>query len=372
MPRKPFIGGNWKSNGTVESTKTLCAALSSGAAAYGNKVEVVVTPILPQLNLTQKLLRKTAIKVGAQNVSASKEGAFTGEVSAGQLKDARVSWTLIGHSERRTKYGETDAITAEKVEMCQATGISVIFCIGESLEEREAGKTDEVNKRQLTAVFDKIKDWKKIVIAYEPVWAIGTGKVATPDMAQESHAAIRKIVSEAAGEEVANGVRILYGGSVTPDNCKELIAKADIDGFLVGGASLKPTFNDIIVAAVPPPVLKKPKFQKVDGLKPEARGVNTFLKVLKEPSKVEASEELREVLAGDDSGCVILTVRADKADICKVGTTLRVQNAHVAMIKGYMRLTVDKWAVIKAADAEGEVKTVKEDKNISSVQYTLE
>mmetsp|Transcript_36742 Transcript_36742/g.79599 ORF Transcript_36742/g.79599 Transcript_36742/m.79599 type:complete len:256 (+) Transcript_36742:90-857(+) len=249
MPRKPFIGGNWKSNGTVESTKTLCAALSSGAAAYGNKVEVVVTPILPQLNLTQKLLRKTAIKVGAQNVSASKEGAFTGEVSAGQLKDARVSWTLIGHSERRTKYGETDAITAEKVEMCQATGISVIFCIGESLEEREAGKTDEVNKRQLTAVFDKIKDWKKIVIAYEPVWAIGTGVVATPMQAQDTHFQVRSVVRDLCGDAIANSVRILYGGSVNAKNCKALGEMPDIDGFLVGGASCKTEFTTIIQTA---------------------------------------------------------------------------------------------------------------------------
>ncbi|CAE7748066.1 Tpi, partial [Symbiodinium sp. KB8] len=159
-----------------------------------------------------------------------------------------VPYTLIGHSERRSKYGESDEDTAVKVEKCQAAGIKVIFCIGELLEEREAGKTDEVNKRQLAAVIPKIKDWDKIVIAYEPVWAIGTGKVATPEQAEETQANIRAYLKEAVSAEVADKVRIQYGGSVTPDNCKELITKPNIDGFLVGGASLKPTFMDIVTA----------------------------------------------------------------------------------------------------------------------------
>jgi len=166
MPRKPFVGGNWKSNGTIESAKTLCASLNSGAAAYRNKVEAVVCPITPQISLVNKLVRKSPMKVGAQNVSASKEGAFTGEVSAGQLKDSGIQWTLIGHSERRTKYGETDEVTAQKIEQCQEAGVSVIFCIGELLEEREAGKTDDVNKRMMDAVYGKIKDGKKVVVAY--------------------------------------------------------------------------------------------------------------------------------------------------------------------------------------------------------------
>merc|ERR1719436_1172396 len=161
-----------------------------------------------------------------------------------------IPWTLIGHSERRTKYGESDEMTAAKVEQCQAAGIKVIFCIGELLEEREGGKTDEVNKRQLAAVLPKIRNWDDIVIAYEPVWAIGTGKVATPEQAQETHAAIRAHLREAVSADVAEKVRIQYGGSVTPDNCAELIAKPDIDGFLVGGASLKPTFMDIITKTV--------------------------------------------------------------------------------------------------------------------------
>jgi len=246
MPRRPFVGGNWKSNGSVDSAKTLCAALSSGSAAYRNKVEAVICPIAPHINLVSKLLRKSPIKVAAQNVSASAEGAFTGEISPGQLKDSRIEWTLIGHSERRTKYGETDEITAAKLEICQKAGIKVMFCIGELLEERETGKTDEVNQRQLGAVLAKITNWDDIVIAYEPVWAIGTGKVATPDQAQETHASIREYLKSAVSAEVAEKVRIQYGGSVTPENCAELIAKPDIDGFLVGGASLKPNFTDIL------------------------------------------------------------------------------------------------------------------------------
>jgi len=272
MPRKPFVGGNWKSNGTVDSARALCASLTgAGVAAWRNKVDVVISPIAPQLGLVGKFVKKSLIRIASQNVSASGEGAFTGEISAGQLKDAGIQWTLVGHSERRTKYGETDAITADKVEKCQAAGVGVIFCIGEQLSERESGKTDEVNKRQVDAVLDKIKDWKKVVIAYEPVWAIGTGKVATPEQAQDAHAAIRKLIASSVSEEVANAVRIIYGGSVTPENAKDLIAKPDIDGFLVGGASLKPTFTQILAAAGPSAMTTSwPKYQE----KLEKEGLN--------------------------------------------------------------------------------------------------
>jgi len=367
--RKPFVGGNWKSNGTVESAKVLCKAFMSSVPAWRNKVDVVLCPILPQLSLVKKITNKSPFKVAAQNVSSSAEGAFTGEVSAGQLKDFGVQWTLIGHSERRTKYGETDAITADKMEKCQAAGISVIFCIGEQLEEREGGKTDEVNKRQLDAIVDKVKDWKKVVIAYEPVWAIGTGKVASPEQAQETHAAIRKMLAEATSQEVADGVRILYGGSVTPDNCKDLIDKSDIDGFLVGGASLKPTFTEIITSCVPPVPLKKPKFIKIGGIEPAARGVNVYAKVLKPPQKVEGNEDLHEIVMGDDTAIVKVSVRDDRHKACEVGKVMRVQNAHVAMIKGFIRLTVDKWAALKPS--EEEVASVNEAKDISAVEYEL-
>mmetsp|Transcript_52413 Transcript_52413/g.152539 ORF Transcript_52413/g.152539 Transcript_52413/m.152539 type:complete len:373 (+) Transcript_52413:89-1207(+) len=369
MPRKPFVGGNWKSNGTVETAKTLCNSFTSSVAAWRNKVDVVICPIAPQIGLVNKFVKRSPIRVASQNVSASGEGAYTGEISAGQLKDAGIQWTLIGHSERRTKYGETDAITAEKMEKCQAAGIGVIFCIGEQLSERESGKTDEVNKRQLEAVFDKIKNWNKVVIAYEPVWAIGTGKVATPEQAQEAHEAIRKMIASATSEETANGVRIIYGGSVTPENSKDLIGKPDIDGFLVGGASLKPSFTEIIIAAVPPIPLKKPKFIKVEGIEPAARGVNIFAKVMKAPTPVANSEDVSEVVVGDSTGTVTLSVRGERAKQCEVGKVVRVQNAHVAMIKGYIRLSVDKWAALKPADED--VGTVNEKKDISAVEYEL-
>merc|ERR1719162_801105 len=155
-------------------------------------------------------------------------------------------WTLIGHSERRSRYGETDQETADKVEKALAGGLRVLLCIGESLEEREGGVTDQVNQRQLSACLPVIRDWDKVVIAYEPVWAIGTGKVATPEQAQEAHAAIRAFLAEACGPVVASRVRIQYGGSSSPENCAELIAKPDVDGFLVGGASLKPTFMKMV------------------------------------------------------------------------------------------------------------------------------
>lgn len=371
MPRKPFVGGNWKSNGTIESARELCRSLTSGTAAYRNKVEVVICPIAPQISIVNKFVRKSPLRVGAQDVSATGEGAFTGEISAGQLKDFGIQWTVIGHSERRTKYGETDAVTAEKIAQCQAAGVSVIFCIGELLEEREGGKTDEVNKRMMDAVYSNIKDWKKVVIAYEPVWAIGTGKVATPDQAQDAHAAIRKMISSAVSEEVAQSVRILYGGSVSPDNCKELIAKPDIDGFLVGGASLKPTFTDIITACVPPIPLKTPKFTKVDTIEPAARGVNIYAKVVKAAALVAGSEDLMEIVVGDETGIVTLSVRDDRAKLCEVGKSMRVQNAHVVMIKGFIKLTVDKWAALKLAEAGEEVASVNEKKDISGVEYEL-
>lgn len=374
MPRKPFVGGNWKSNGTVESTKALCAALSSGANAYRTKVDVVVCPIAPQLTLVNRLLRNYSIKVGAQDVSATDEGAFTGEISCNELKDSRVYWTLIGHSERRTKCGETDEVTAAKMARCQAAGLSSIFCIGESLEEREAGKTNEVNKRMLEAIVAKVEDWKKVVIAYEPVWAIGTGKVATPDQAQDAHEAIRKVLQSSVSEEVASSIRIIYGGSVTPENSKDLIQKADIDGFLVGGASLKPTFTDIVTACVPAPKLRTATFKKVNKIVPAARGVNIFGKVVKAPTAVAASDDLMEVVVGDDTGIVTLSVRGDRAKICEVGKVVRIQNAHVSMIRGFIRLTIDKWAAMKLADGEdeSEVTTVDESKDVSAVEYVLQ
>lgn len=188
----------------------------------------------------------TDIEVGIQNISKTAMGAFTGETPAAVAKDAGYSWCLIGHSERRSLYGETIEDTVEKLKQAQEAGLKVMFCIGEQLAEREAGETDKVNQAQLEPVLGMVKDWETFVIAYEPVWAIGTGKVATPEQAQETQANIRSFVKEKCGADVADKVRIQYGGSASPDNIEGLASQPDIDGFLVGGASLKPGFVQMI------------------------------------------------------------------------------------------------------------------------------
>lgn len=245
--RTPIVGGNWKSNpGSLSKINELVTAFNE-VDIPTSKCEVIVAPSYVHIGTTMSGFKQ--IKVAAQNCSKFDEGAFTGEVSAGMVKDLGLEWVVIGHSERRHKFGETDADLAEKVAKAQKAGLSIIFCIGELLEEREAGQTDEVCKRQVEAIISVVSDWSKIVIAYEPVWAIGTGKVATVEQAQEAHFAVRKVIADSVSQEVAAAIRIQYGGSVTPDNCAELIKCADVDGFLVGGASLKPTFMDIVKAA---------------------------------------------------------------------------------------------------------------------------
>jgi len=243
MPRQPIVGGNWKSNPKGKAgVEELVAAFN---ACNFSKTQVVIAPVAIHIPMCMEKF-KGDIKIAAQNCSKEGEGAFTGEITVGQMLDMGIQWTLIGHSERRAKYGETNADMAAKVEKAQAAGINVIFCIGESLEERKADKTLDVCKEQLMAVIPKIKDWSKIVIAYEPVWAIGTGVVATVEQAQETQMGVRGVIASAVSAEVAEAVRIQYGGSVTPENCGDLIACPDVDGFLVGGASLKPTFTTII------------------------------------------------------------------------------------------------------------------------------
>lgn len=246
--RKPFVGGNWKCNGTVKSMTELCASLSESLATVSHKVDVIVAPPAIHIEKAVAALHGSHIHVATQNVSKSKNGAFTGEISAEMIKDYGLKWTIIGHSERRHKYGETDHDVAEKVQHAEANGLKVIFCIGELLEERKAGHTDVVCARQMSAVIPVVKDWSNIVIAYEPVWAIGTGVVATPEEAQDAHVAVRALLASAVSAEVAAKTRILYGGSVTPENSAELFAKEDVDGFLVGGASLKASFADIVKA----------------------------------------------------------------------------------------------------------------------------
>lgn len=175
-------------------------------------------------------------------------GAYTGEMNAAQAADLGLKYTLVGHSERRTLYNESDEEVAKKTKSALDTGLTVILCIGETLQEREAHKTDEVNARQLTAVRQLVRSWNKIIIAYEPVWAIGTGKTATPVQAQDAHAQIRSWLVSNVSEEAAARIRIIYGGSVNEKNAEQLISQPDIDGFLVGGASLKPAFSSIVDA----------------------------------------------------------------------------------------------------------------------------
>ncbi|KAI5850358.1 Triosephosphate isomerase [Morchella snyderi] len=246
MARKFFVGGNFKSNGTVASIKSIIGGLNN--ANLNNSVEVVISPPALYL-LLAKEVTGNGVEVAAQNIYDKGNGAYTGEISAQQLKDAQVHWVILGHSERRSIFGESDEFVASKTKAALDAGLSVILCIGESLEEREKGVTIEVVTRQLAAVAEQVKDWSKIVIAYEPVWAIGTGKVATTAQAQEVHAAIRSWLKEKVSAEASDATRILYGGSVTDKNSKELATQPDVDGFLVGGASLKPAFIDIINSA---------------------------------------------------------------------------------------------------------------------------
>ena len=186
------------------------------------------------------------ILVSAQNCGAQGNGAFTGEVSADILVDMGIKWVILGHSERRSLYGETNEVVAKKLKYALEKGLNVILCIGEKLDEREAGTTNAIIKAQMDACKDSVKDWSKVVVAYEPVWAIGTGKVASPEQAQETQAYVRSWLNDNISEEVGKATRIIYGGSVTETNCADLIKQVDVDGFLVGGASLKPAFADII------------------------------------------------------------------------------------------------------------------------------
>jgi len=246
MARKFFVGGNFKSNGTISLIKAIIGVLNQ--ASLNPNVEVIISPPAIYLLLANQMVLND-IQVAAQNVYDKGNGAYTGEISAAQLKDAGINWVIIGHSERRALLGESDEFVASKTKAALAGGLSVILCIGESLEEREAGTTIDVVTRQLKAVAGEVSDWSNIVIAYEPVWAIGTGKVATTEQAQEVHAAIRKWLRETVSDKAAEETRILYGGSVTDKNSKELATQPDVDGFLVGGASLKSAFVDIINSA---------------------------------------------------------------------------------------------------------------------------
>lgn len=236
--RQPFVAGNWKLNGSKQNTVQLLEGILGGIKDV-KKAEVAVCPPSVYLQQVSEILKGSPVQWGAQNVSEHASGAFTGEVAAPMLTDFGCKYCIIGHSERRSIFGETDEQVAQKFTALIKTGIIPILCVGELLEERESGKTEQVVGRQVDAVLSHagIEQFSKAVIAYEPVWAIGTGKTATPDQAQDVHAFIRQRLAEK-DSSVAENVQILYGGSVKPDNAAELFTQADIDGGLIGGASL--------------------------------------------------------------------------------------------------------------------------------------
>ncbi len=237
--RQPLVAGNWKMNGSRASIESLLNGIKQGLGDVNNAEIAVCAPYVYLADVEDQL-QGTPVAWGAQNLSEIASGAFTGEISASMLNDFHCKYAIVGHSERRSLYGEDDALVAAKYEVARAAGMKPILCVGETLDEREAGITMEVVNRQLDAVIEKsgIESLADGVIAYEPVWAIGTGKTATPEMAQEVHAAIRSKLAEN-NAEVAAKVQILYGGSMNAANAAELLAMEDIDGGLIGGASLK-------------------------------------------------------------------------------------------------------------------------------------
>jgi triosephosphate isomerase len=237
--RRKLIAGNWKMYKTVAEATALVEEIKKGVA--GAPGDALVAPPFTAIAAVVAAAKGSPVAVAAQNMHFEKEGAFTGEVSAPMLVDAGVTHVILGHSERRQYFAETDDGVAKKTKAALAAGLLPISCVGETLAEREAGRTMEVVGRQMDAILAAVTadEAKKVVIAYEPVWAIGTGKVATPDQAQEVHAFIRSRIAAKHGQPVADVLRILYGGSVKPDNVKGLMALPDVDGALVGGASLK-------------------------------------------------------------------------------------------------------------------------------------
>ena len=237
--RRPLVMGNWKMNGRLARNEALLTELKAGLASGFDAIDVAVCPPAPYLGQASKLVAGSAITYGAQNLSTEQDGAYTGEVSSGMLTDLGVKWVLVGHSVRRSLYGETDETVAKKTQVALEAGLIPVVCIGETLEERKTGDTEVVLARQLDAVLPVLgsQPASAFVLAYEPVWAIGTGLTATPEQAQEVHRFLRDRLASS-GYAQAQEARILYGGSVKAANAGELFAQPDVDGGLVGGASL--------------------------------------------------------------------------------------------------------------------------------------
>ncbi|WP_430809437.1 MULTISPECIES: triose-phosphate isomerase [unclassified Carboxylicivirga] len=249
--RQNIVAGNWKMNNTLEEGVALAKEVNEILKANKPNCQVVLGAPFIHLTEVVKTVDADLVGVAAQNCADKVSGAYTGEISASMIKSTGAQYVILGHSERRAYYGETNAILKEKTDLALANGLTPIFCIGEVLEEREAEKHFEVVKSQIEeALFHlSAEDFGKIVLAYEPVWAIGTGKTASPEQAQEIHAFIRQTLADKYGAEVADNTSILYGGSCKPSNAKELFANPDVDGGLIGGASLKAEdFHGIIAA----------------------------------------------------------------------------------------------------------------------------
>ncbi|GLU44017.1 triose-phosphate isomerase [Allomuricauda sp. NBRC 101325] len=248
--RTKIVAGNWKMNKNLQETEALLTELS--AKLPDTNATVIVAPTFVNLQAAQSALGSSTIKVAAQNMHFAESGAYTGEISADMLLSLDIDTVILGHSERRAYFGEDDALLAKKVNTAIEKGLKTIFCFGEELEDRKADKHFDVVESQLkNALFSlDASAWKNIVLAYEPVWAIGTGETASPEQAQEMHAFIRKTIADAFGAAVADEVSILYGGSVKPSNAGEIFGKPDVDGGLIGGASLVADDFVAIIAAI--------------------------------------------------------------------------------------------------------------------------
>ncbi len=254
--RKKIVAGNWKMNTLLKEGVALAQDINSGLKniTLPEDTEVIIAPPFTHITFADQVTDKTKIKIAAQNCAAETEGAFTGEVSAKMLKSANCSYVIVGHSERRAYYGDTSEILTKKTEQVLNNGMYPVFCCGEKLKEREAGKHFDVVKTQISeALFHfSAENFSKIIIAYEPVWAIGTGVTASKEQAQEMHNFIRKTVKGKYGYTIAENLTILYGGSVKPANAKDIFSMPDVDGGLIGGASLKAdSFIDIVKAILP-------------------------------------------------------------------------------------------------------------------------
>jgi triosephosphate isomerase len=247
--RKQIVAGNWKMNNDLAHTEALISDLKK--QKHRTNAEIMIAPTFTNLWAAFEALRQSDIEVIAQNMHFAESGAYTGEISAGMLKSVGIKTVILGHSERRAYFNETDELLAKKVDAALANDMTVIFCFGEELADRKSGKEEAIVASQLKNALFHLEGsaFANIILAYEPVWAIGTGETASPEQAQDMHAFIRKTLTDKYGIEVANSISILYGGSVKPDNAKEIFSKPDVDGGLIGGASLKAKdFFDIVNA----------------------------------------------------------------------------------------------------------------------------